>query len=68
MVDLLFPALHAKSLGFEVIGTVPETFDHPDRGLVGLHVMYRRLPLRDDAEGPKSVGWLMFPARECRQT
>jgi len=32
-----------KSLGFEVIGTVPEAFDHPDHGLVGLHVMYRRL-------------------------
>jgi GNAT superfamily N-acetyltransferase len=32
-----------KSLGFEVIGTVPEAFDHPDAGLVGLHVMYRRL-------------------------
>ena len=33
-----------KSLGWEVIGTVPEAFDHPDDGLVGLHVMYRRLP------------------------
>ncbi|MET8864604.1 hypothetical protein ABZW11_16830 [Nonomuraea sp. NPDC004580] len=32
-----------RSLGFEVIGTVPEAFDHPDEGLVGLHVMYRRL-------------------------
>ncbi|MEV0281145.1 GNAT family N-acetyltransferase [Streptomyces sp. NPDC050610] len=32
-----------KSLGFEVIGTVPETFDHPEHGLVGLHVMH--LPL-----------------------
>jgi GNAT superfamily N-acetyltransferase len=31
------------SLGFEVIGTVPESFDHPEHGLVGLHVMYRRL-------------------------
>ncbi len=29
--------------GFEVIGTVPEAFDHRDHGLVGLHVMYRRL-------------------------
>jgi len=25
------------------IGTVPEAFDHPDHGLVGLHVMHRRL-------------------------
>jgi GNAT superfamily N-acetyltransferase len=32
-----------KSLGFEVIGTVPEAFDHPHLGFVGLHVMYRRL-------------------------
>jgi GNAT superfamily N-acetyltransferase len=32
-----------QSLGFDVIGTVPETFDHPDDGLVGLHVMYQRL-------------------------
>ncbi|WP_433412207.1 N-acetyltransferase family protein [Microtetraspora malaysiensis] len=32
-----------RSLGFDVIGTVPEAFDHPDDGLVGLHVMYQRL-------------------------
>jgi L-amino acid N-acyltransferase YncA len=32
-----------RSLGFEVIGTVPETFAHPTEGYVGLHVMYRRL-------------------------
>lgn len=32
-----------RSLGFEIIGTVPEAFDHPDEGLVGLHVMYLRL-------------------------
>lgn len=32
-----------KSLGFEVLGTVPEAFDHPEYGLVGLHLMYRRL-------------------------
>lgn len=32
-----------RSLGFEVIGTVPEAFDHPDHGLVGLHVMYLKL-------------------------
>jgi L-amino acid N-acyltransferase YncA len=31
------------SLGFTVIGTVPEAFDHRTQGLVGLHVMYRRL-------------------------
>jgi L-amino acid N-acyltransferase YncA len=32
-----------KSVGFEVIGTVPEAFDHPTAGYVGLHVMYQRL-------------------------
>lgn len=32
-----------RSLGFEVLTTVPEAFDHPVHGLVGLHVMYRRL-------------------------
>ena len=29
------------SLGFKVLATVPEAFDHPTRGLVGLHVMHR---------------------------
>ncbi len=32
-----------KALGFEIIGTAPEAFDHPTEGLIGLHVMYRRL-------------------------
>ena len=32
-----------KALGFELIGTVPEAFDHRVHGLVGLHVMHRRL-------------------------
>lgn len=31
------------SLGFEVLATVPEAFDHKRHGLVGLHVMFRRL-------------------------
>jgi L-amino acid N-acyltransferase YncA len=44
VVEVNEPAVHLwKALGFEVIGTVPEAFDHPDHGLVGLHVMYRRL-------------------------
>jgi ribosomal protein S18 acetylase RimI-like enzyme len=33
-----------RSLGFSILGTVPEAFDHPEHGLVGLHVM--RLKLR----------------------
>lgn len=32
-----------ESLGFSIVGTVPEAFDHPTAGLVGLHVMYLRL-------------------------
>ena len=32
-----------RALGFEIIGTAPEAFDHPTEGLVGLHIMYRRL-------------------------
>ncbi|MEU4559801.1 GNAT family N-acetyltransferase [Actinoplanes sp. NPDC023936] len=29
-----------RSLGFAVLATVPKAFDHPEHGLVGLHVMY----------------------------
>ncbi len=32
-----------RSLGFAVMTTIPEAFDHPRHGLVGLHVMFRRL-------------------------
>ncbi|MGW3091370.1 N-acetyltransferase family protein [Streptomyces sp. NPDC001108] len=32
-----------RSLGFEILGTVPEGFEHPREGFVGLHVMHRRL-------------------------
>jgi L-amino acid N-acyltransferase YncA len=32
-----------QSLGFEILATVPEAFDHAKHGLVGLHVMYQRL-------------------------
>ena len=32
-----------RSLGFEVVGTVPEAFASPTHGRVGLHVMHRRL-------------------------
>lgn len=32
-----------RSLGFEVLATVPEAFRHPTEGYVGLLVMYRRL-------------------------
>lgn len=32
-----------QSLGFQIIGTVPEAFDHREDGLVGLHIMFRYL-------------------------
>jgi GNAT superfamily N-acetyltransferase len=32
-----------QSLGFRILTTVPEAFDHPERGFVGLHVMFRSL-------------------------
>jgi GNAT superfamily N-acetyltransferase len=32
-----------KSLGFEVLTTIPEAFDHAELGYVGLDVMYQRL-------------------------
>ncbi|HEX5873229.1 MAG TPA: GNAT family N-acetyltransferase [Pyrinomonadaceae bacterium] len=32
-----------QALGFEIIGTVPEAFEHARLGRVGLHIMYRRL-------------------------
>ena len=31
-----------ESLGFEILTTVPEAFDHPEHGLVGLHIMFQR--------------------------
>lgn len=32
-----------RSLGFETLATVPEAFDHPTLGPVGLHIRFRRL-------------------------
>jgi L-amino acid N-acyltransferase YncA len=32
-----------RSLGFEILTTIPEAFHHPADGYVGLHVMYQRL-------------------------
>ncbi len=44
VVESNAPAIHLwQSLGFQIIGTVPDAFDHPEDGLVGLHVMFRYL-------------------------
>lgn len=32
-----------RSLGFTLVGTVPEAYRHPTKGLVGLHIMHRTL-------------------------
>ena len=32
-----------KQLGFEVLGTLPEGFNHPVKGYVGLHIMHKAL-------------------------
>ncbi len=32
-----------ESLGFDIVGTVPDAFRHPRHGYVGVHVMYRPL-------------------------
>ncbi len=32
-----------QALGFEIVGTAPGAFAHPEHGYVGLHVMYRRV-------------------------
>jgi L-amino acid N-acyltransferase YncA len=32
-----------QSLGFEIIATLPEGFNHATKGYVGLHIMFRRL-------------------------
>ena len=32
-----------QSLGFDIVGTAPASFDHPELGLVGLHIMFRHL-------------------------
>jgi ribosomal protein S18 acetylase RimI-like enzyme len=44
VVEVNAPAVALwRSLGFEIVGTVPEAFDHPRAGRVGLHIMHRRL-------------------------
>lgn len=45
VVETNVHAVHLyRSLGFEVLGTLPEGFRHPEKGYVGLHIMHRPLP------------------------
>ena len=32
-----------QRMGFEILATIPEAFNHPTLGYVGLHIMYRKL-------------------------
>lgn len=32
-----------RELGFEIVGTLPNAFEHPSAGMVGLHTMFRAL-------------------------
>lgn len=44
VVETNLPAVSLwQSLGFRIIGTIPEAFRHARDGLVGLHVMHRYL-------------------------
>ncbi len=47
VVETNVPAVRLwQSLGFTILATVPAAFRHPDRGLVGLHVMHKPLVLQ----------------------
>lgn len=51
VVETNSAAVHLwQSLGFQILTTVPEAFDHPEHGLVGLHVMFRRLAATEAAD------------------
>ena len=32
-----------QDLGFEIVGTLPDAFDHPEKGYIDVYVMYRSL-------------------------
>ena len=36
-----------QRLGFEIVGTIPMAFEHPDHGYVGAHVMFKWLGQND---------------------
>jgi L-amino acid N-acyltransferase YncA len=44
VVETNTPAIRLwRSVGFQILVTVPEAFRHPACGYVGLHIMYKRL-------------------------
>jgi len=50
-----------RSLGFAIVGTIPEAFAHPERGFVDAFVMHRRLAERTISNGhqPSSLDQLI---------
>jgi len=43
VVETNTAAVHLwQVLGFEIMTTIPQAFDHREHGLVGLHIMYQR--------------------------
>jgi GNAT superfamily N-acetyltransferase len=47
VVETNHGAVHLwQQLGFEILTTVPGAFRHPEHGYVGLHVMFRPLPVQ----------------------
>lgn len=44
VVETNTAAVHLwQSLGYDIVGTAPGAFDHPEHGMVGLHIMFQRL-------------------------
>jgi len=44
VVETNTAAVHLwQSLGYDIVGTAPGACDHPDHGMVGLHIMFQRL-------------------------
>src|SRR5665811_1372201 len=64
VVELNAPAVRLwQSLGFDILGTAPESFTHPEHGLVGLHIMFRHLWAESAGRafwGPRVWPWADF--------
>lgn len=44
VVETNVAAVHLyDTFGFQILATVPDAFDHPTKGLVGVHIMHKRL-------------------------
>ena len=44
VVSTNMPAIHLwKQLGFETVGTLSRAFQHPEKGYVDVHIMFRSL-------------------------